>query len=449
MQENILELSKNAADVLLSLNKDSRIRVVSHYDADGITSAGIICNAIYRAGYDFHASLMRNPFNKGFERLLKEDNKLIIFSDMGSGQLDEIESLNCKAIVIDHHQYVRKEKTKDIVQINANSCGIDGNYEASGATLSYFFAKAISQKNEDLAPLAIAGATGDKQYIGKMKGLNAQIINEALKNKFLNQKTSIKLFGETVYEALFFSIDPYFSGISGNDSKIREILSNLDIEKDTKIEDVDNQSLVKLQSYLLFLLIKKGVQKNILDTVIRKRYYSEMTGCELEIFADILDACGKYWNRGLGLCICLGNKEAFQEGKKILISYKQKVLDSLLKLEKDGAVEKNSMRYFYADDSSLGGVIAGIAVNYLFDDKKPLISIARKQKENEIHISCRGNQELVKNGLDLGFVMKKISSELKGYGGGHKIASGATLSLDKEEEFIKKSDELIEKQMVS
>ena len=63
----------------------------------------------------------------------------------------------------------------DIIQINANLCGIDGNYEACGATLCYSFAKTLDEKNIDLSPLAIAGAIGDKQYIGGIRGHNKAI----------------------------------------------------------------------------------------------------------------------------------------------------------------------------------------------------------------------------------------------------------------------------------
>ena len=103
------------------------------------------------------------------------------------------------------------------------------------------------------------------------------------------------------------------------------------------------------------------------------------------------------------------------------------------------------MRYFYSDSSSLGGVVAGIAINYIFDEKKPLFSIARK--EDEIHVSCRGNQKLVEIGLDLGGAMKKISSEIGGYGGGHKIAAGTTIALDKEKEFLRRVDKILVQQI--
>ena len=49
---------------------------------------------------------MRNPFDKGLERVSKEKNDLIIFCDMGSGQIDTIEKMNCKSIIVDHHQYL-------------------------------------------------------------------------------------------------------------------------------------------------------------------------------------------------------------------------------------------------------------------------------------------------------------------------------------------------------
>ena len=107
MTDDILKLSEKAATIISSMSKSTRIRVVSHYDADGITAAGIICKALHREGYDFHATLMRNPFTQGLERVGKEKNELVIFSDMGSGQIETIEQLNCKAIIIDHHQYLK------------------------------------------------------------------------------------------------------------------------------------------------------------------------------------------------------------------------------------------------------------------------------------------------------------------------------------------------------
>lgn len=445
MSFDILTLNKKAAEILLSLPKSSRIRVISHYDADGISAAGIICKTVFREGYDFHATLMRNPFNKGLERLEKEENDLIIFSDMGSGQIDALENLKCKVIIIDHHQYLKKEVKNNVLQINANLCGIDGNYEACGATLSFSFAKAINQENEDLSSIALAGAIGDKQHIGGFKGFNKDILDNAIKKRILKEQISVKLYGESIFDALYFSIDPFYRAISGKKDEIEHMLNKLDMDKHTNITDINKEKLTKLQSYLLFKLITAGCQKNILDAAIRKRYYSESLRCELERLADILDACGKNGYRDLGLSICLGSNEAFNEAKEVEKDYKQKILNALISLDEGGTKETEGFRYFYSDSSSLGGVVAGIAINYIFNEKKPLFSIAKKK--DEIHISCRGNQYLVKNGLDLGVAMKKVASKLGGYGGGHKIAAGATIALSQEDDFLDMVNNILIKQM--
>jgi RecJ-like exonuclease len=306
-------------------------------------------------------------------------------------------------------------------------------------------AKTINSKNEDLAPLAIAGVTGDKQYIGGIRGLNKIILDEALKKGFLKQEISMKLYGESLYDALYYSIDPYYSGISGDEDGVYELLERLNLDKKASIKELDENLKKQLHSFLILKLIKKDCEKNILDTIIRTRYWSDMLHNEMERFSDLLDACGKGGNRGLGLSLCLGNKNAFDEAFILEKKYKQEILDELVKLEYKGFYDMKSFRYFYSKNSSLGGVIGGIAANFILDREKPLISIVRKN--DEIHISCRGNQYLVNDGLDLGFAMKKAATELKGNGGGHKIAAGATISSDKEKEFLDIVDNIISNQI--
>jgi RecJ-like exonuclease len=445
MADELANLSKKAKEIIISYHGSTKIRVISHYDADGITSAAIICKALYREGYNFHATLMRNPFDKGLARVSKEDNELIIFSDMGSGQIETIEKLNCKSIIIDHHQFLKKKTSKDVLQINANLCEINGNYEACGAALSYSVAKALDPKNIDLTPLAVTGIIGDKQYIGGIRGYNKTVLDEALNSGFLKENIDIKLYGDSLFEALFYSIDPYYTELSGNEKNINNLFQQMNLKSDMNIEDLNTNQKKNLQSYLMLKLIKKGCEKNILDTVIRPRYRSDIFNCELERLADLIDACGKGGNRSLGLALCMGDIQSFNKARELEKLYKQKILDELLRLENDGFEEKKSYRYFYSNDSSLGGVIGGIASNFILDKEKPLISIVKKN--DEIHVSCRGNQYLVSKGLDLGFAMNESAIKLGGHGGGHKIASGATISSEKEDIFLNMVDEIISKQL--
>ncbi len=444
MADELTEIVEKASEIITSIPKSTKIRVISHYDADGITSAAINCTALYRAGYDFHVTLMRNPFDKGLARVSKEENDLIIFSDMGSGQIETIEKMDCKAIIIDHHQYLKKKTSDNVLQINANLYGINGNYEACGATLSYAVAKALDSKNIDLVYLAIAGATGDKQYIGGFRGYNKSVLDEGIKNRFLIENIGLKLYGKSLFDALFNSIDPYYPGLSGDEKGILELLKKLNIDSDIKVENLDSNRIKQLQSYLMLQLVKRGCEKNILETIIRPRFWSDILNSELERFADLLDSCGKGGHRGLGLELCMGDKQAFSEAIELEKEYKQKILNELLRLEKDGFMEKKRFRYFYSEESSLGGVIGGIATNFILDKEKPLLSIVKK--DDEIHISCRGNQYLVSKGLDLGLAMNEAAKKLSGHGGGHKIAAGATIESDKEEIFLESVNDIINNQ---
>jgi RecJ-like exonuclease len=280
-----------------------------------------------------------------------------------------------------------------------------------------------------------------------MRGFNKTILDEAVKKGVLKEHTGIKLSGESLADALFYSVDPFYPGLSGNTAEIKATLEKLKIDPAIPLEKIDKETMVRLQSFLLFKLIKAGCPQNILDVVIRKRYSAVSQGWELERFADLLDACGKNGHRSLGLSLCLGNSAAWNEAISVEKEYKQKILTGLQSLEQGGLQEMEGLRYFYSDNSSLGGVIAGIAINYLCDEKKPLFSLARKETDDEVHVSCRGNHKLVEQGLDLGVAMKSVAAQLGGYGGGHKIAAGATIQFKKEKEFLEKVNMLLAQQM--
>ena len=445
MSSTLQTFAQKAAALIIDQPPSTRFRVVSHYDADGICAAAIICLMLRREGYNFHTTLMRNPFTKGLERVQKEQNDIIIFTDMGSGQLPILETFTLPILIIDHHQVIKEDTPDHILQINANLYGINGNYEASGASMAYAVAVEVNKNNQDLASFALAGATGDKQYIGGFKGYNQTMIEQALQHNIVRSDIGIKLSGNTLFESLFYSIDPFYSGLSGNKENIELLLKTMGVTTKSTYHDLTDEQRTYLHSTLLYTLIEKGCTSTIIDTVIRTRYTSPQTHGEMEQFADLIDSCGKGGNRDIALALCLGDNTAFEQAKTQEKAYKEKILEELLTLEEGGVKEQPSFRYFYSIHSSLGGVVGGIATNFLLDDKKPLISIVKKP--DELHISGRGNQKLVAQGLDLGAALEHVAKKLHGNGGGHKIAAGATLPAKTEESFLKELNSILMKQL--
>ncbi|MCD6466681.1 MAG: hypothetical protein J7L10_02010 [Methanomicrobia archaeon] len=164
-----------------------------------------------------------------------------------------------------------------------------------------------------------------------------------------------------------------------------------------------------------------------------------------EYFSSLVNACGTLNKADLGLQVCIQNKEAIKEAKKIFEQYDEELNTALKHFlgNKDKIIEENKERsvYFIVSDMkrSLTGPLSTLLIK-VFNDK-PVIVIS---KRNNLKISARGTKKLVSQGLHLGEALKTAVSR-KGEGGGHDIASGAVYN-GKIEEFMEKVDFEIKKQ---
>ncbi|HEY4673248.1 MAG TPA: DHH family phosphoesterase, partial [Nitrososphaerales archaeon] len=80
----------------------------------------------------------------------------------------------------------------------------------------------------------------------------------------------------------------------------------------------------------------------------------------------------------------------------------------------------------------------------LYPDK-PFITL--NEVEDKIKVSARGTRKLVTAGLDLAAAMREASAQVGGSGGGHDIASGATIPRGTAMKFIDLVDSIVEKQL--
>jgi RecJ-like exonuclease len=447
MNSKLFKLVENAANKIKQLPRKSIVRIISHHDADGISSAAIICTALYREGYRFHTTLMKNPFKKGLKRLQNEKGELAIFCDMGSGQIDRLEKLQYNNIIIcDHHQPIQdRDKNEKILEINAHLCDIDGSCEGCGSTITFALAKTLNEKNIDLLPLALTGAVGDKQHLNGFKGYNKEIFDEGVKNNLIEKTNEWIDSKNKISDELYYSIEPYYKGLSGRKEEIDLFLKNLGIEEET-LEDLSSDKREVLRSFLILKLLKNGCDAETIEFCTSPKYWSQYLESNLDRFAEILDACGKSGEKSLGLLIALNNKKLMDKAEEIRRRFKQKIIDGLIRLEDDKNVKQlEAIQYFYADDPSLGGVIGGIAINYFLRGDKPILSLS--EMDDELHVSARGNHMLLKKGLDLGIAMREGAKSLGGIGGGHNIAAGATIKKVDKEKFLEIVDKIIKGQI--
>jgi RecJ-like exonuclease len=155
----------------------------------------------------------------------------------------------------------------------------------------------------------------------------------------------------------------------------------------------------------------------------------------------------------LGIAICMGDhKSALEEANKILEDYRKNINKYLSWVnEKPERMRELQNIYVIYGESSINekivGTVSSIIVSTLVNKEKPLIAFANVEKENAAKFSARTTQEAIGKGVNLGEVMLYASEAHGGKGGGHNIAAGAQVPLDKIEEFVKTVDDLIGKQL--
>lgn len=96
-------METRARQCAAAILKENNIHVVSHIDADGLTSAAIICTALERAGKDYSVDFVRQLDGSILGKIADTNPSITVFTDLGSGMLEQINSLGLNAVVSDHH----------------------------------------------------------------------------------------------------------------------------------------------------------------------------------------------------------------------------------------------------------------------------------------------------------------------------------------------------------
>jgi len=431
----MIELLEGAAEKVAAKIRDHEfVRVISHHDADGITSAGIISHALLRCNIHLHTTLL-SRLDEGILDLLHDSTKegdLLLFCDMGSSQgdvLDKIQhELGPEIAVIDHHRY-QNEPPEGILQVNPHCVGIDGAFEVSASGCTYTVSRALGD-NVDLAGLAITGAIGDKQ---RMVGVNRDILSEAVEKGIVTVKEGLKIADGNLKEELALSTEPYIHFDEGIDAFLD------DIKVGGRLRDLSGDDEKRLIDAITSKIRTRSSEDAIAD-IVGERYTipHEVISDTIRLM-QIIDACGKKGKMGLALSLCMRDRSGLDEALAIRVEFQRKVLKELGEVDQK-INERAGFRYIFAEDRDITGAFAGAIIRYLYPDK-PIFVI--NQLERISKISARGTRALIAKGVDLSEVMKIAASKVGGVGGGHNIASGGAVPVGSEERFIDAIEEVL------
>ncbi|MFP4175315.1 MAG: DHHA1 domain-containing protein [Halobacteriales archaeon] len=440
--------------------------LISHIDADGLTSAGIASTALDRSGVEHETRFSKQLDDEDLNEIEDAGYDTVLFTDFGSGILDEVVERDFTPVVADHHQPAPDAETE--YHLNPLLFDIDGSSDISGAGTAYVLARALEDEidNRDLAALAVVGAVGDMQNQGGgLSGANRVVVREGVEAGVLEAKQDLLLFGRQTRplpKLLEYSTDVFVPGVSKNSTGAKQLIEDAGIEAKNDggwryWVDLDEGERQALMNTLFEKCMQNGVDASDIERLVGETYtlLDENPRTELRDaseFSTLLNSTARYERADVGFAVCKGDRgEALAEARELLLGHRRNLRNGVEYVGKNGVTKLDNVQYFDAGDEiqdTIVGIIAGMSYSKsCVDRSKPVIAFADVEEEGEKKVSSRATKSLVRRGLNLAEVMSECSSAVGGDGGGHDIAAGATIPENAVQEFVDEVDSVVDEQI--
>jgi len=452
---------RRAADIILDADS---VTIISHIDADGISTEAILAQALTREGMAVDSVFVRQLEPMAMRHVPK-DGSLKLFTDLGAGQQNLLEDHGLSSdevLILDHH--VGQPCGTTYPQVNSLDHGIT---RMSAAGIAYLVAKAIDPTAIDLAKLAVIGNVGDmmaRENCG-LVGPAREIVRDGVEyGNIIVQDHDLNCYGTStrpVHVCLGYCDDPYIDGISNNTNAALRFLERLGVELKNPRggwlvwEELPFEDRRTIISALAQQLIAHGRET---DRLLAETYIfpdeSERTPLRnASEYATLLNACGRWAKPRTGSSICRGERgEAYRDAEHMLAHHRTVIRDLLQYILDTGVTELSHLQYVHTGDrfpDTIVGIGAGMALSKL-NWKKPMMVLAAMVDEPEVtKVSMRTNEWALGRGVDLQKALVEAAAEIGGAGGGHRIAAGAFIPHDTEEEFVDSVNRILKRQFAS
>ncbi len=425
----------------LSERENKPIKVISHFDTDGITSAAIFAQALKRWEKTFSLQIVKSID----EELIKSlpENNITVFLDLGSGSLDYLKEKKSSIFILDHHEIVQNIP-KNVFMINPI---IENNEPLSSAGICYLFAKSLSQKNKDLANLAIIGMVGDvlDQNLSKT-------YNEILKDNETIVKRGLLVYPSTrpLDKALEYSSSPYIPNVTGSFKGVMELLRDANIQKingsHKSLYELTEQEMSNLITAIMLRSIGKTEPSNLIGNIYLVKFNNKLE--DARELSALINACSRMDYPEISLGFCLGNKTLKTEAEKIYIEYKQHLIAALKHIQEEA--EKISGKNYTIinakekiKDTIIGTVASIISRSPLYAEGSIIVALAYNQDKIKVSARITG-----KEGHNVREILARATIPVGGEVGGHPKAAGCLIPKDKENQFVSELKKILDIELI-
>ena len=375
---NLLSRFKSAA---AEVEKAFEVRVISHNDADGISSAAMSVrhpDAEEETVPMHHAQGVRGIGRAQHSPGMRPAHHI----RHGSSSLDVLDSLPIKVIVLDHHKPERD--SSKAIHVNPHLFGIDGATSACAASVAMMLSVTVSEKNWDLLPIAFGGIVGDRQTIRGLLGLNKYLGQLGQEKRLLEVRKGSLLPSGPLKESLLNSTDPFINGVSGDPDGVSRLLTEAGILDTMSLETLDEEQEMKLASLVTLRLLGQGATLDNLEEASSEKYYfadRKLYGHEL---SGLMNACGRSDLTGMGAALVLGDTKSWEKAEQLRQDYRKVVLEAILGVQFKGLKQLDNLQYFISPPD-VSSDLCGIVMQWIGDRNKPTIALS--QKNGDVKIS--------------------------------------------------------------
>ena len=156
-------------------------------------------------------------------------------------------------------------------------------------------------------------------------------------------------------------------------------------------------------------------------------------------FSTLLNSTARYDHADIGLSVCMGDRgKSFDEACVLLSEHRKNLVEGLNFVKEKGITEMQNLQYFDSGNKireTIVGIVAGMSASFVNNRNLPIIAFA--DSEGGVKVSSRGNQDLLRKGMNLGAAISEAAKSVGGTGGGHDIAAGAFIPKEAKNEFLK------------
>ena len=437
----IIEGIKLAIGRIGELSKDKSIKIISHFDTDGICSAVIFSRAMERWGKEFSLKIVKNLDEQFVKSLEGED--ILIFLDLGSGSLNYFKEMKNEIFIFDHHEIV-DESPSNVILINSSSHF--GDEPLSGAAICYLFARELSSENKDLATLAIIGMVGDlhEKNIGKVFG-------EIIKDSETTIKKGLLIYPSTrpLDRALEYCSNPFIPGVTGNRSGVLGLLRDAEINFEDgrykALYELDEKEMRKLITSVMIRCANGSKAEEMIGNLFLVKFFNKLE--DARELSALINACSRMGYPEVSLGFCLGNKKFREGAEKIYIEYKQSLVSALRYVDNLEKINGKGYVIINGQDKIKDTIIGTVAsiISHSPSCSEGNIVIALAYNENGIKVSARLSG---REGRNVREVLSKVVIPLGGEVGGHPRAAGCLISRENEGAFISEVQKVLDVELV-